>query len=44
MNIHVILIGIALVLAVIAIIKPTWPLLAVSVILICVDLLIARGS
>lgn len=44
MNIHTILIGIALLLAVIAIIKPGWPLLAVSVILVCVDLLVGRGG
>jgi len=31
----IVLVGIALVLAVVAIIKPTWPMLAVSVILMC---------
>ena len=34
-----ILVGVALVLAVVALIKPTWPLCAVSVILICAYLL-----
>lgn len=39
MNTHQLLIGIALILAVAGIIKPTWPLVAVAVILVCVDLL-----
>lgn len=40
-NVHVILIVIALILAILSIIKPSWPLLSVSVLLICVDLLIS---
>ena len=39
-NAHTVLIVIALILAVASIIRPTWPLVAVSVILICADLLI----
>jgi hypothetical protein len=39
-NAHTVLIVIALILAVASIIRPTWLLVAVSVILICADLLI----
>jgi hypothetical protein len=38
MNIHLILIGVALGLAILSIIKPSWPCLAVAVILIAADL------
>ncbi len=38
----VILATISLILAVVAIIKPSWPLLPVAVILICVALLIGK--
>lgn len=37
-NVHYLLIGIALILAIIAIVKPEWPCLAVSVILIAIEL------
>lgn len=37
-----ILVGISLVLAVVALIKPTWPLLPVAVLLVCVALLISK--
>jgi uncharacterized membrane protein YbaN (DUF454 family) len=39
-NIHLILPVIALVLAVVGIIKPTWPLLAVAVILLAVNAIV----
>ena len=39
MNIHLLLIGIAMILAIVAIIKPAWPCVAVSVLLICIELL-----
>jgi hypothetical protein len=39
-NVHTILVVVALGLAIASLIKPAWPLLPVSVILICVDLLI----
>lgn len=38
-NAHTILIVIALILAILALIKPTWPLAAIALILVCVDLL-----
>ncbi len=44
MNIHTILIGIALLLAILSIIKPAWPLLSVAVLLIAIDLLIRGGG
>lgn len=40
LNTHTLLIGLALIFAVGSLIKPTWPLLGVAVILICVDLLV----
>lgn len=43
MNIHTILIGLALLLAIIALVKPMGPLIPVAVILVCVDLLIGRS-
>ena len=39
MNVHQLLIGVALLLTIGAFFKPQWPLLAVAVLLICVDLL-----
>ena len=39
-NIHFIIPCIALILAVVAICRPTWPLLAVAVILLAIDLLV----
>lgn len=42
-SVHQILIGLALLLAILSLIKPTWPLLSVSVLLIAVDLLIKGG-
>lgn len=44
MNIHFILIAIALLLAILSLIKPTWPLLAVAVLLVCVSLLVKGGG
>lgn len=40
MNVFQILVGIAGVLAVLSLIKPQWPILAVSVLLVCVALFI----
>lgn len=42
-SIHQILIGIALLLTILSFIKPTWPLLAVAILLVCVDLLTRTG-
>jgi len=39
-NIHIILPVIALILAVVGIVKPTWPLVSVAVILLAIDALI----
>lgn len=39
-NVHTILVVVALGLAIVSLIKPAWPLLPVAVVLICVDLLI----
>lgn len=36
------LIGIAIILAVMSLIKPTWPLLSVAVIMVCTALLIGK--
>jgi ABC-type transport system involved in multi-copper enzyme maturation permease subunit len=41
-NVHTILVVTALGLAIFSLVKPQWPLLAVSVILVCVTLLIGR--
>jgi len=38
------LIGIALIFAILALIKPAWPLLPLALILVCVALLVGRGS
>lgn len=40
MNAHAILVGVALVLAVVGIIKPAWPMVPLAVILLAVDALI----
>ncbi len=40
LNAFTVLVGIALILAVISIVKTTWPILPVSVILVCAALLI----
>ncbi|CAN5624505.1 hypothetical protein BH09VER1_BH09VER1_14000 [soil metagenome] len=42
MSAFILLVVIALILAVVSLVKPGWPLLAVSVILICVALMISR--
>ena len=39
-NIHIILPVIALILAVVGIVKPTWPLVSVAVILLAIDALV----
>lgn len=38
-TVHQILIGVALLLTIVSLFKPQWPLLACAVLLICVDLL-----
>lgn len=43
MNAFIILVVIALLLAIFALVKPTWPLLAVAMILVCAALLIGKG-
>lgn len=40
MNIHIILAGVALGLAILGIVKPAWPCIAVAVMLLAIDLLI----
>lgn len=39
MNAHTILCGLAILLAVLGLVKPTWPLVAVAVLLLAVDAL-----
>jgi hypothetical protein len=41
-NVHTILVVVALGLAIFSLVKPAWPLLPVAVILVCVDLLIGN--
>ena len=43
MNAFVLLIVIALLLSVAALVKPTWPLVPVAVVLVCVALLIGKS-
>ncbi len=40
MNIFTALVGIAAILAVVSLIKPSWPLLSVAVLLVCIALLV----
>jgi hypothetical protein len=44
MTVFVLLVVLAMLLAVVSLIKPQWPLVAVAVILICIALLIQRGG
>ncbi len=42
MNTFTLLVGIGLVLGIVSLVRPAWPLLGVAVVLVCVALLIGR--
>jgi len=42
MSLYLVLVLVALILAIVALVKPRWPLLPVAIIFICVALIIAR--